>query len=479
VESSNLLSVARHWWLTLLLATLLAGISGYAFASALPVEHEARVRMLVGGLAEDGDLRLAEGLTRTYAEVVTSEAVLTGVVERLDLPYAPQELGEQIRPTSDSSTRVVIVRAVDADAERAMLIANGVAAELKRLVAGGDAPEPAEGTLTVIDPATTTVAVGTSAKLIALVGAFVGLVASLTLALLLENLKQAVRDEDDLADATALSYLGSVASPSGRPASAQGFITETAPESVRAARYRMLATKVELIAGHDELRSLVVLGLGRTTGPGELAANIAKVLAERRRSVTLIDANPHTRELTTLLGLGGRPGLTDLLDESKRFEDEEVHPGPYTFSRDPRLFVMPFGGAGSRIAPHATAAPWLLERLLKQADFLVMNVAPPEKSAASLIWAGGADGTLLVVPRNRTRRADLINAVESLNLVGARIIGIVFEDRQFFEQSQVRRQKPPMIRRWAPGSSAPSAGRQSFDLVPDVEEPAPRPEDVP
>jgi polysaccharide biosynthesis transport protein len=424
MQRTNLLAAARHWWTVLLLAVVLGGAAGYMLTSGLPVDHEARVRLLVGPTTVDNrDLGAAGHLTRTYGELVTSQSVIDGTIEALDLPYSPSQVRGAIRPTADSATRILIVRVRDLDPDRAANIANELAAQLSLLPTAAGAGS--SGHLQVIDTATAGIPIGVPTSIIVGLAAFAALVAALTLIILLENLNRTIRSEEELVEVAGVDYLGAVAA-TGRRRAPHGYVVENAPHSAQAADYRMLATKVEIIAGRDGLRSVLVLGVGRAQGTGELAANVAKVLAERHHSVTLVDANPATREITTNLGLTNRLGLTDILEVNAR-SGSDTHPGPFTFSNDPRLFVIPFGRASGPVSPHATGAPWVLSRLLDQADFVLVNAAPADRSAASLVWAGAVDATVLVVPRSRVKRADLTHLIESLRLVGGNVIGVVFE----------------------------------------------------
>jgi capsular polysaccharide biosynthesis protein/Mrp family chromosome partitioning ATPase len=430
LETTSLVSVARRWWWTILLASLLAGTAGALFTAAMPASHEARVRMLVGPISGGDDtVRAAGQLTRTYAELVSSTAVVNGTISELGLPYRPEQLKAAISPTADSATRLLIVRVQDSDPGRAVQIANELSSQLTALTSSDDELS----SLLVIDPAVQAVPVGVPTTLVVGLAGFAGLVGALTLVLLLENLDQSIRDEEELTEVSGVDYLGKVVL-SGRRAGAAtgGFVVETAPDSGSAADHRMLATKIELIANRDGIRSLLVLGVGEAQGSGELAANVAKVLADRRHCVTLLDANPHAQEITGLLALRDHPGLTDLLEREELSEDAEVHPSGFTFSLDPRLFVVPYGLATGSLAPHGTGAPWVLDRLLLQADFLLVNSAPVHRSAASLMWAGAVDATVLVVPRHGVQRGELSHLMESLRLVGTKPIGVVFEERRRF-----------------------------------------------
>jgi polysaccharide biosynthesis transport protein len=464
MQPTNLLSAVRHWWTTLLIAVILAGGAGYLFASSIPMNHEARVRMLVGPTVDDNDgLRAAGQLTRTYAELATSQSVIEGTIDALDLPHTPGALRAAIRPTSDSPTRILIIRVRDLDPDRAALIADEVAAQLALVPTAADG-QPS-GSLMVIDRATPGSPVGVPTSIVVALAAFAGLVTALTLALLLENLNRTVRSEEELIQVTGGDYLGAVLA-AARGATSRGFVVENTPDSEQAADYRMLATKIELIAGRDGLRSVLVLGVGRARGGGELAANVAKVLAERWHCVTLVDANPATREITTALGLGDRLGLTDMLEVNERSGDV-THPGVFTSSTDPRLFVVPFGRATGPVTSHATGGAQVLERLLDQADFVLVNAAPAERWAASLTWAGAVDATVLLVPRNRTKRAELSHLVESLELVGGNVIGAAFEEPRPLISTGGWGLSPPHVSGGSPAADAgPGTGATSLDRRP-------------
>jgi polysaccharide biosynthesis transport protein len=474
VEASHILSVIRQWGWVLVLSAVIAGAAGHLATSALPVMHEARVRLLVGPVPADNDeIRAAGSLTRTYGELVTGEDVVQNTIEQLGLPHSPGQLRSAIRATADGGTRMLIVRVRDLDADVAALIADEVARQLERLFADGSLQDGA-GELRVIDRASPGSPVGISGLLIASLAGFAGLVAALTLVILLENLRQTIRTPEELTAVSGVDYLGSV-SMAGRPTAPRGFAVEIDPDSPRAADYRMLATKAELIAGRDGLRSLLVLGVGSAQGSGELMANIGKTLSERRHAVTLIDANVEAAEVTTLLGLGGRPGLTELLEQYEQFDEAELHPESFTFSRDPRLFVIPFGRKGNQGPPHSSRAPILLAQLLRQADFLLLNAAPAHRSATSLVWAGAADGTVLVVPRNRTKRGELTHLVESLRLVGTNLIGVVFEERHRWLRTvgTQTQHAPHYTERWhrtsAPATNAAETKRAAVDGLADPE----------
>jgi hypothetical protein len=92
----------------------------------------------------------------------------------------------------------------------------------------------------------------------------------------------------------------------------------------------------------------------------------------------------------------------------------------------PNLFVLPAGG----VAPNSSEILGsqrmyrLIQEYKARADVVLID-SPPLWYSDALALAPQADGVLLVVSSGTTGRENTINAVESLRLVGARIIGTV------------------------------------------------------
>ena len=64
MELTGYLAVARRWWWTLLVATWVAGVSGYVVASQIPPTYEAETQLLIGPYNTDRDTLAAVGRPR-------------------------------------------------------------------------------------------------------------------------------------------------------------------------------------------------------------------------------------------------------------------------------------------------------------------------------------------------------------------------------------------------------------------------------
>jgi len=143
------------------------------------------------------------------------------------------------------------------------------------------------------------------------------------------------------------------------------------------------------------------------------------VLAAAGKLVSSEDANLLRPQLATLFGVPDQNGLAQLLDSDSL-------PEPVAVSPVPNLFVLPAGG----VAPNSSEILGsqrmyrLIQEYKARADVVLFD-SPPLWYSDALALAPQVDGVLLVVSSGTTGRENTINAVESLRLVGARIIGTV------------------------------------------------------
>ncbi|HEX4929339.1 MAG TPA: hypothetical protein VFV62_01425 [Gaiellaceae bacterium] len=427
-EEAGFLPVIRRWWWLLAAAAIAAGAAGYFFADRSTPSYSSEVELLVGPINADIEtLRAAGLLSQTYAELATSRPIRDAVKKQLGIGH----LGGPVRTRANDVTRLISIRVTHPDRELGAAIANALAAELIKLSRSGDRPKPAPGVVAVPVPEAGSLrvidvakpggaAVGASAKTIVPLAAIAGLLAALGLAVLFDKSRDRVGGSAELERITAAPFLGSFRQPHGPP-----LLVERAPESRTVRQLSLVAAKLAL--GGDA-RSLLVAG---PTGDGEgrftaeLAAAISRSGGAR---VALVDADDVTAETSAILELGGRPGTVELLHQLVGERAAGVQVDGYLASRGPALDVLPHGMPETARAPEPAQAQALIAQLLEHADVVVVAAAAVDRSPSTLAWASAVDGTVLVVERNRSRRRDIAAAAESLQVVGATLLGSVLRE---------------------------------------------------
>jgi polysaccharide biosynthesis transport protein len=424
VDLSHYLTIARRWWWTLLAAAWVAGLSAYFVASAAAPTYESTARILVGpiGNADLDTLRASASLVETYAQLVTSEPVLDETIDRLELDVATEVLREQTTATADELTRLLAISVEAASPDDAAAIANDLAAVVMALPEG-ELARP-ESQMRLVDPAAPEeVPVAPDVVLIVALAAAAGLVAALVLVVLIEHMSDTVRHRHDLPRLSNLPLLGVVPLPRWfRPTVTRPLIVEAYPESRVAASYRLVAGKIPLATRDRSVHRLVVLGTEPSQATGQFAANLAAVLTRSGRKVTLVDADETGASLTELFSAVERTGLSNLLDPDVTVTKASME--HVVLNRPPDMAIVPRGSAPFRLVDEGRARKVL--SLLSGSDSIAVVVTSPEdRSGSSLVWARAADAVVLVAERDHSRREAVRSAIESLQLVGASVIGIV------------------------------------------------------
>lgn len=418
MDLSGYLAVLRRWSVTLIASAAVAGFVALMIAIRIPPTYAANSQLIVGPINTDNNtLDAAQQLVQTYAELVSTDSILRTVIEGLGLDVTTQELRENVNATPDSVTRILTIEVLAGDPNTAAAIANALPTALDEITSQGQIRPEGEVTVTnVAQPDATPVQ--PQIGLIVLLAVVAGLVASLALVLIIDYVGNTITGEDNLTDLTQAPFFGSV-EPGRRfrPGPVQPLISETEPNSRAALAYRLIGSKVSAADPTGTMRILVVLGTDEHEGSGEVAANLAAVLTRAGRKVRLVDANDEDREITRLFDLEGTIGLGELARGQADLLDRMIH------RRAPGMDVIPGPPGFDQRLMEGDRPTRVLERLASNVDLVILNTAPIHHSANALLWARDADGVILVARRDKTKRENVTFTVESLRLLGTRIVG--------------------------------------------------------
>jgi capsular polysaccharide biosynthesis protein/Mrp family chromosome partitioning ATPase len=469
LELGGYIGVVRRWWFVLLASIVVAGVGGYVVASQLPKVYEAEVRLLVGPLNTDFETQRAAGqLANTYAQLATSRRISDAVLQRVGADRPAEELQEAITAVPNDVTRLLIIRVQDTDTQRAAVLANAVAEELGVLAAESARPE---GQTQIIDPAgASTIQVAPQVLLIVLLAAFAGLLAAISIVVLIEYSRDAVRSDDELRTLTDVPVLGQLTTRLDR---SRDFASAVLA-SRSADEYLAMTARIEQSLGARKPRSVLVLGVEPGAQTSIVAMGIALAFGDRGVPAAFVDGSSAHGATTEALGIASNPALVAgewiaTGEVPVTSVDLEIDADTAERRRSVPLAVVP-GAIGTDVV-RTDRLQAILDAALKKAQVAIVTTAPPDRSPEALIWAGLIDAIVLVVPTPGTRRRHIRTAVRALHVARKRFIGTILTDAPLSGRYRFRR---PLESRQGTGAPPARTPSPSIRLRPAPRERTPR-----
>ena len=374
----------KRAWLIGLGTLLAAGLGvGLLLTGGTYPQYSATGIVAIGvdtpGASQDPVLvNMVQDMIPTYIRMVTLEPITTAVIESLELPDIPQDLGERISARVIGDTQLLEIQVTYPDPDMAAAIANEVIRQLisqasprvrSLIVPVQTAQTPNLPDLTGVVPA---IMVGVAGALFATGGVY-----------LAEFIRHPLYNSHDVEEELGLSTLATL-----RPRRMVLFRRRQQANTEAATWWALTeAAQRQWKGSPDKKQWLLVTSLSTPRPPVEVALNLARTWAGRGETVLLADAD-----------------LTHPLPEPSPTEE---------------------GEGDLHFLPAVAFTPETLANRAREASVVVIRAAPVPGSVATLALATRAALVLLVVEAGRVPAAKAREALELLQVSDAPIWGAV------------------------------------------------------
>lgn len=200
-------------------------------------------------------------------------------------------------------------------------------------------------------------------------------------------------------------------------------ITLVDPSSPVSEQYRTIRTNIQFASSVDrKLQTLVVTSSGPSEGKSITSANLAVVFAKSGQKVLLVDADMRKPTVFKTFQLTNEVGLSTVLSTGKNIGDATQQ------TSIENLSVLTSGPKPPN--PSELLGSMRMDQVINEArnlyDIVIFDMPPVVAVTDAQIMASKVDGTLLVIRENVTKKESVMKAKQLLQLVNARVLGVVY-----------------------------------------------------
>ena len=417
----------------LLLVSIMTGLGVFGAAGITYAEtpiYQADVQLFVSTPSSALDIgALAQGSSFSqqrvisYAQIINGPGTLNPVIQSLHLPYSEQTLSKQVKASAPLNTVLIDVTVSDPNPQRAADIANAIGTQFS---ATASSLESSSGNSTVkvsmVKNASTPRKPSSPKKTLnILLGLILGFGLGVGLAILRQIFDTTIKNDLDLEDLPLLAAIGFDEDAETKP-----LVTDLGRYAVRAEAFRSLRTNIQFIKSEKPVKIITLSsslpGEGKTT----TSVNLAISMAQSGLKVLYIEGDLRRPRSSKYLKITpGTAGFTDILAGRV----------PAISEKSVNDLVINWGSDGLKFLPSGNIPPnpaellnsdyldQLFNLLRSMFDYVIIDSPPLLPVTDAAILAKKSDGVILVARAGKTRVGQFRGSKDSLNAVGATILG--------------------------------------------------------
>lgn len=423
-----LTTIRTRWSLIALCAAVTIALAALLTWNSTP-QYSSSTRLFVSTSGASDDSQAAQGgqfslqRVKSYADLVSGEKIASRVVDRLGLDESPRDLAGQISASSKLDTVILTINVTDPSPQRAQRLAQAVSEEFVDYVAELETPpgkDEATIKATIVDAATVpgSPVSPQPVRNIAL-ALILGLLIGMGVAVLRESLDNSVKSIEDLSDLTDAPLLGSITYDGD--AVDEPLITSLSSYAPRVEGFRILRTNLQFIDPDQHHKVFTVTSSLPGEGKSTTVTNLAIALAESGERVILVEGDMRRPRVSEYLNLEPGVGLTTVLVGRIALQDAIQE------TSIDGLHVL----ASGQVPPNpaelikSNAMTDILKDLRERYDIVLIDATPLLPVTDAALIASQSDGAIVVVRYGSTTVEQVRGAIDRLESVGARPLGIV------------------------------------------------------
>ncbi len=421
-------TIRRRWRLVVSVMAVIIGFAAFVTWQATPT-YASSARLFVATSESDASQAYQGGLFATqrvasYADIVPkSRKLAEQVAEDLGGDVDAGAVSGHISADVVPDTVNLEITATDPDPVRARDIAQAYAEELSDLVTTLETPDGQTNALIraeIVDNAQVSTSPVAPRPVRNLGLAFVlGLLAGIGIAVVRELLDNSLTSTEDVADITPAPIVGRITSDNAAVRQPVG--TALSGTTSWAESFRVLRTNMQYIEVDHDQKVIVVTSSLPEEGKSTTAVNLGVTLAMTNQRVALVECDLRRPLIAKRLGLDGAVGTTSVL-----IGKISLREAMQTYS-DTGLQVLACGPIPPNPSEllQSKAMEALLAQLRAEFDVVLLDAPPLLPVTDAALLTAQTDGALIVIRHGKTTQDQLAHAIERLDAVDAKPLGVV------------------------------------------------------
>lgn len=420
------LTVRRRWRVIVATVAVAVGVAAALTWQATP-QYASTASIFVSTSPSDtsdaytGNL-FATQRVNSYAELVGKRKLADRVATELGGDVSAAQLQSSVTTSINPDTVLLDITATDPDPVVARDIAQAYAESLSVFVAQleSQGQNQAPVSASIVDDATISSSPVSPQPVRNLGLALVlGLLLGVGLAVVRELLDTSLKTSEDIAAVTESPILGRIGVDTSAVRRPPAEVLSAATPWAEA--FRVLRTNMQYVEVDHDQKVFVVSsslpGEGKTT----TAVNLAITLAQANQRVALVECDLRRPLIADRLGLDDAVGTTSVLIGKVHLRDALQK------YADTELWVLSSGPIPPNPSEllQSNAMEKMLGELRDDFDIVILDAPPLLPVTDAALLSAQADGALLVVRHGKTTRDQLDHAIERVEAVDAKVVGVV------------------------------------------------------
>ena len=252
--------------------------------------------------------------------------------------------------------------------------------------------------------------------------ALVGFMVTAGIIFLVAYLEDEIRDPNEITRRWGVPVIGII---SNYASAETPLITMTKPRMPVSEAFRSLRTNLQFSGINSPLKSILITSASPSDGKSSIAANLATVVAQNDKDVVIVDSDMRRPTMHKIFKLSNRIGLSDYF-----IRTPDKMTGVVKKTMVNNLSVITSGSLPPNPSEllSSTKMRDVITLLAKHFDMVILDSPPLLAVTDALVLTQSVDGIILVVDPKKTKRAAIRQAIEQIQRLNARLLGVVLNN---------------------------------------------------